>query len=78
MSRQTPISDDMLLNLLAKGPLGVADSAAALGVTATAIRQRLTRLMSKKLIKRETVFGRRGRPKHLYHFVEKWPEGAIQ
>lgn len=38
----------------------------AVGVTATAVRQRLTRLEGDELIVRETVKSGRGRPRHVY------------
>lgn len=40
-------------------------------VTATAVRQRLMRLMSQRLIQREPVRAGRGRPKHFYRLTEK-------
>ncbi|NBW97260.1 MAG: Lrp/AsnC family transcriptional regulator, partial [Planctomycetia bacterium] len=46
-------ADATLLDVLrVQGSLGVADIAAALGVTATAVRQRLERLMTAGLIDR--------------------------
>ena len=38
----------------------------AVGVTATAVRQRLTRLEGDELVVRETVKSGRGRPRHVY------------
>ena len=38
----------------------------AVGVTATAVRQRLTRLEGDELVVRETVKSGRGRPRHIY------------
>jgi DeoR family transcriptional regulator, suf operon transcriptional repressor len=72
MSVSAPKSDADLLDLLKQsGPLGVADLARALEVTATAVRQRLIRLLSKELIQREVVRNGRGRPKHRYWLTEK-------
>jgi len=46
--------------------LEIGDLAKALGVTATAIRQRLDRLMRSGLVERKTVARPRGRPAHAY------------
>lgn len=46
--------------------LEIGDLAEALGVTATAIRQRLDRLMRSGLVERKTVARPRGRPAHAY------------
>ena len=71
MSSKKPTCDGDLLDLLrAKGPLGVAKISKAIRVTATAIRQRLMRLMGQGLIEREAVRAGRGRPKHLYRLTE--------
>lgn len=43
---------------------------AALGVTATAVRQRLDRLMRSGLVERRALGGRRGRPAHAYSLTE--------
>ena len=72
MSIETPNSDSDLLDLLRiAGPLSVLQLADAMEVTATAVRQRLTRLTSKALIQREAVRAGRGRPKHRYWLTEK-------
>lgn len=52
--------------LLVEDSLGIGELSAALGVTATAIRQRLDRLMRQGLVERRVVGGRRGRPAHAY------------
>jgi DeoR family suf operon transcriptional repressor len=60
-------ADGALVDLLRVGtPLGVGDLAASLGVTATAVRQRLDRLMRTGLVERTTVPRPRGRPAHVY------------
>jgi predicted ArsR family transcriptional regulator len=65
-------SDVALLDLLRKrGPLGVAQLASAMGVTATAVRQRLTRLLGQGDIERATERALRGRPVHRYGLTEK-------
>ena len=51
--------------------LGVTDLAAAMQVTATAIRQRLSRLMAEGLIERELAKAARGRPSHRYRLTDK-------
>jgi predicted ArsR family transcriptional regulator len=40
-------------------------------VTATAVRQRLTRLMNQSLIERDAIRAGRGRPKHRYSLTDK-------
>ena len=75
-------SDAAIIELLqTQGPIGVFDLAAALGVTATAVRQRLERLMREGIVGREVVISpavggpagsrRRGRPAHVYRLTEK-------
>ena len=49
---------------------GIGDLAEALGVTATAVRQRLDRLMKTGLVERSTVSKPRGRPAHAYRLTE--------
>jgi len=52
--------------LRVEGAMSVADLAPALRITATAVRQRLDRLLRNGLIERQTLAGRRGRPSHAY------------
>ncbi|MFM7135977.1 MAG: helix-turn-helix transcriptional regulator [Planctomycetota bacterium] len=49
---------------------GISDLAEALGVTATAIRQRLDRLMRRGIVERSAVSKPRGRPAHAYRLTE--------
>ncbi|MFN7812609.1 MAG: helix-turn-helix transcriptional regulator [Planctomycetia bacterium] len=49
--------------------LGIAELAASLGVTATAVRQRLDRLMKGGLVERSTIARPRGRPAHVYRLT---------
>ncbi len=50
----------------------VRDLCEIFGVTATAIRQRMTRLLERDLVSRETVRQQgRGRPRHIYRVTEK-------
>jgi len=72
MSVEAPNSDADLLDLIrVAGPLSVSDLADAMEVTATAVRQRLTRLMAQAMIEREAFRAGRGRPKHRYSLTEK-------
>lgn len=78
MSSPLVSSDGILLDLLrGNAGLTIHEMADSLGVTATAIRQRLTRLMAQGLVSRRTersgkgAVGR-GRPNHVYELT---PEG---
>jgi DeoR family transcriptional regulator, suf operon transcriptional repressor len=72
MSVEAPNSDADLLDLIRiAGPLSVTELADAMEVTATAVRQRLTRLMSQSMIQREAIRAGRGRPKHRYSLTDK-------
>jgi DeoR family transcriptional regulator, suf operon transcriptional repressor len=65
-------SDTALLDLMRqRGSLGVAELASAMQVTATAVRQRLARLMGNGLIQRDVAKAVRGRPSHRYSLTEK-------
>jgi DeoR family transcriptional regulator, suf operon transcriptional repressor len=85
MSQVTETSDQGLLDVLRReGGLGIAELAEAMGVTPTAVRQRLSRLMATGLVDRQ-LEGRqnekngrgrqekigRGRPGHRYRLTEK-------
>jgi predicted ArsR family transcriptional regulator len=60
-------SDRPLLDLIRRrGPLTIAEMAAELGVTATAVRNRLSRLCGAGLVERRAEHGGRGRPRHVY------------
>jgi len=60
-------SDRALLDLIRReGPLSVAALAGRLGVTATAVRNRLSRLVESGLVERQAEQGGRGRPRHAY------------
>ena len=56
----------LLVRLNRRGRAGVDDLCEELGVTATAVRQRLGRLSDGGLVDRAPVNVGRGRPKHLY------------
>jgi predicted ArsR family transcriptional regulator len=65
-------SDGEFLNELHRiGPKTVQDICAAIGVTATAIRQRLWRLQGQQFVARELVRNGRGRPHYVYRVTEK-------
>jgi len=60
-------SDRTLLDLIRRsGPATVVELAASLGVTATAIRIRLARLVGAGLVERRAEHQSRGRPRHTY------------
>jgi predicted ArsR family transcriptional regulator len=72
MSVEAPNSDADLLDLIRiAGPLSVTELSDAMEVTATAVRQRLTRLMGQSMIEREAIRAGRGRPKHRYSLTDK-------
>jgi len=63
----TESSDRSLLDMIRRhGPLTIAEMTERLGVTPTAIRNRLTRLVGSGMVERRTQPGGRGRPKHAY------------
>jgi predicted ArsR family transcriptional regulator len=67
-------TDDELLDCLRRRDAAtIADLVAALGVTATAVRQRLTRVMEAGYVDRFTERQGRGRPIHRYRLT---PSGA--
>ena len=72
MNTHGETSDKGVLDFLRRvGPATVGDLAGDMGVTATAVRQRLQRLMSEGLIERHTERKGRGRPNHRYLLTEK-------
>lgn len=63
--------DHAVIELLRVGDgLGIGELASSLGVTATAVRQRLDRLMRQGFVERSAKGGRRGRPSHAYRLTE--------
>jgi predicted ArsR family transcriptional regulator len=73
----TESSDETLLNFMRReGPVTISALVAEMGVTATAVRQRLRRLMSQGLIERRTERINRGRPNHRYLLTEKGERSA--
>jgi predicted ArsR family transcriptional regulator len=72
MSMQTETSDEVMLNFMRRhGAVTIASLVAEMGVTATAVRQRLNRLMATGLVERRTERKERGRPNHRYSLTEK-------
>lgn len=72
MSTEVLSSDKAILDLLRKREvLTVSELADSMGVTATAVRQRLTRLLAQQLIRREAAKEGRGRPSHYYRLTDK-------
>ena len=71
MSTEIVPSDIAILDLLRKrDALSVAELAKAMQVTATAVRQRLTRLMAQGYIERFASRAGRGRPSHSYTLTQ--------
>lgn len=60
-----------MLDLLRRAPMSVTELGQAMGVTATAVRQRLVRLSAQGLVERSTAAASRGRPVHRYSLTEK-------
>jgi len=67
MNAATALTDRTLVDYLRRRPgATVGDMVAFTGVTATAVRQRLTRLMDKGHVARQSTAAGRGRPMHRY------------
>jgi DeoR family transcriptional regulator, suf operon transcriptional repressor len=67
MSAITDLSDRTIVDYLRRHPAAtVGDMVEFTGVTATAVRQRLVRLMEQGLLARESEVVGRGRPTHRY------------
>ncbi len=65
-------TDRTVLDLLCRlESVTVGDLAREMGVTATAVRQRLNRLMGQGMVERTTAGSSRGRPSHYYRLTEK-------
>jgi DeoR family suf operon transcriptional repressor len=77
MSTQTESSDQAMLNFMRReGAVTIAALVAEMGVTATAVRQRLQRLMAHGLVERQKEQKSRGRPNHRYSLTEKGERSA--
>ena len=71
MSSELVSSDVAILDLLRKrDSLSVTQLSEAMGVTSTAVRQRLNRLLAQGYISREVCREARGRPSHRYMLTE--------
>ncbi len=70
-------SDKTMLDVLRRrGAVTISVLVAEMGVTATAVRQRLQRLMADGLIERQAENKGRGRPNHRYSLTEKGQRSA--
>ncbi|GMQ80187.1 MAG: winged helix DNA-binding protein [Planctomycetia bacterium] len=77
MNRTGETSDVFVVDLLRRdGPLSVSDLAQRTQVTATAVRQRLQRLMGQGLVERRVARAGRGRPSHRYSLTEEGVRAA--
>jgi predicted ArsR family transcriptional regulator len=77
MSTQTETSDRAMLDFMRHhGAVTISSLVTEMGVTATAVRQRLARLMSDGLVERRTERKSRGRPNHRYSLTEKGERSA--
>ena len=67
MPNEVVSSDTTILDLLRRGQaMTIADLSGVMGVTATAVRQRLNRLMGQGFVERQAEIEGRGRPSHHY------------
>jgi predicted ArsR family transcriptional regulator len=77
MSTITESSDRQLLDFLRQnGAVTISALITEMGVTATAVRQRIQRLTNEGLIQRVTERKGRGRPNHRYSLTEKGEQSA--
>jgi predicted ArsR family transcriptional regulator len=66
-----PSDAPMLEMIRVKETVCIQDLISGLGVTATAVRQRLDRLMKAELVERTSTSHGRGRPAHVYSLTKK-------
>ena len=72
MPDEMGFADAELLNLLAdSGPLAISELISHIGVTRTAVHERLLRLTAEGLVDRKLVRGGRGRPSYRYSLSPK-------
>src|SRR5262245_20839063 len=77
MSTTTETSDQAMLDIMRQhGPVTISKLVQEMGVTATAVRQRLARLMADGLIERRAERKTRGRPNHRYSLTDKGEKSA--
>lgn len=66
-----PADIQFLRRLRRLGSASIQQLCAALGVTATAVRQRISRLQASGYVDRETIRAERGRPYHVYRVTSE-------
>jgi len=77
MSAQTETSDRQMLDFMRQnGAVTISALIAEMGVTATAVRQRLQRLITEGLIQKNAERKGRGRPNHRYSLTDKGERSA--
>jgi DeoR family suf operon transcriptional repressor len=77
LTMQAASSDKAMIDILRRnGAVTISVLVAEMGVTATAVRQRLQRLMADGLIERQAENKGRGRPNHRYSLTEKGERSA--
>jgi DeoR family transcriptional regulator, suf operon transcriptional repressor len=77
MGSQTESSDKLMLDVIRRhGAVTVSMLVSEMGVTATAIRQRIQRLTEAGLIERQAERKGRGRPNHRYSLTTKAEQSA--
>jgi len=77
MSTQTESSDRQMLDFIRQhGAATISALVAEMGVTPTAVRQRIQRLTAEGLIERKTERIGRGRPNHRYSLTEQGERSA--
>ena len=65
------VDRDLLIAMRGGDLMGIGDLTESLDVTATAIRQRIERLLDRGLIEREKVVAGRGRPTYRYRITDQ-------
>src|ERR1700759_5022432 len=77
MSVQTESADRQMLDFIRQnGAVTISALFAEMGGTATAVRQRLQRLVTNGLIEKKSERKGRGRPNHRYSLTEKGERSA--
>lgn len=77
MSEQIESSDKGMIDFMRReGAVTISRLVEEMGVTATAVRQRLQRLMAEGLVERRAERKMRGRPSHRYSLTEKGERAA--
>lgn len=77
MNAQTESADRQMLDFIRqKGAVTITALIAEMGVTATAVRQRLQRLINTGMVEKQAERKGRGRPNHRYSLTEKGERSA--